>query len=221
MMRAQTSFLLVFSVFLLLSFSTLLWCKELSMASSVELVEKPFWRVKPKLLNKILENRDIIVSVSTKVKKSDLYMLQMHGGGMVKNESSLVFAEVQKYENLKKISPRIVEVKVTPDKSEIFIHCEAFNYHARMWMSVSPSPNIAQNKDRRLNFKVLRGNFVGMAGAFTFENYKPGITLMGFNATYDYKDLPMPRFFVEFGLEVVLQKVARDMRAFLEKASGL
>lgn len=199
-------------------------CADVAMASSTEFIEKPFWRVKPPLLKKIIDNRDIIVSVSTLErveKKSGLHTLLMRGGGMVKKESTLVFAEVLKYENLKKVSERIVEVQFSSEKNELYVHCEAFNYHARMWMSVTPLHEKGENSDPKLKFKVLRGNFVGMEGEFIFENYKPGITLMGFNATFDYKTLPMPRFFVEFGLEIVLQKVARDMRAFLEKSPSL
>lgn len=223
-MRLPISYLFIFFTLLLVGAANKLWCANSTMASSAQYVEKPFWRIKPKLLKKILDERSIIVSVSTiekKTNQSALHRLLMRGGGMIKRGVADTFAEVQKYENLKKVSSRIVEVKFFSEKNELFVHCEAFNYHARMWMSVDPTQEKTENGERQLKFKVLRGNFVGMTGVFTFENHKPGITLMGFHAEYEYQTLPMPRFFVEFGLEVVLQKVARDMRTFLEKTTGV
>jgi len=68
---------------------------------------------------------------------------------------------------------------------------------------------------RRIRFAVDDGSFKGMTGDFGFEDYK-GKTLLTFHSEYKYKVLPMPAFFVEFALEIVLQQVAGKMRTFLE-----
>lgn len=206
------------SLFLLLILLGMVVTAFVTKASTFSFDEKPFWRVKPKPFAKITEDREIVVLVKTENEKAEVKTLKMDGGGALKRSASEVFADVQKYSNLKQVSERIVEVSYDSAKNELFVHCEAFQYHARMWMSVHPE---TVNNERRLNFKVLRGHFVGMQGAFTFEEFKPQMTLMGFRAVFDYKTLPMPRFFVEFGLEVVLQKVAKDMRTFLEKTPSL
>lgn len=178
----------------------------------------PFWRTKTKVLKKITDERAIIVSVKS-VKTGEGSRLLMSGGGLVKLPMEKVFVETQKYENLKRVSDHVREVDYRASKKELYLHTEAYSYHARMTMVLTPQ-NIDE-KYRRIHFKIVRGNFLGMEGAFTFENYKPEATLMGFQAQYDYKKLPMPQFFVEFGLEFVLQKVAGLMRRYLEKESRL
>jgi ribosome-associated toxin RatA of RatAB toxin-antitoxin module len=113
---------------------------------------------------------------------------------------------------LKAVSEHIVEVKPGPLPEDLFVHTEAFRYHARMQMKLK----VVTEPARRIEFTVVSGHFTGMTGDFSFEDYK-GKTLMGFHAEYKYTVLPMPAFFVEFALEVVLQRVATLMREFLEK----
>lgn len=187
--------------------------------------DQPFWRAKPKIFAKVTEERAIVVNVKAEKTKdhAKANVLHMQGAGLVHSDASLVFTESQKFNELKEISDHIVEVKVGPSVNDVFIHTEAFNYHARMTMRVTPET--AKDGVRHLKFIVLEGNFKGMTGEFTYSEFKPlaGLskhikkaTLLGFNADYEYDVLPMPQFFVEFGIEVVLQRVASRMRAFLE-----
>lgn len=181
--------------------------------------ESPFWRVKPKILKKITDDRSIIVLVTAMKKAGDLSELNMQGGGLIKAPIEDVYIRVQKYEDLPKVSDYVKEVRIYPNRSQLYVHTEAFKYHARMTMKVTPL--VSAHNLKELQFSVIDGNFKGMTGVFTFEQYKSNLTLMGFEARYEYKKLPMPEFFIEFGLEFVLQKVAARMRSFLENETSL
>jgi hypothetical protein len=180
---------------------------------------KPFWRVKEKVLKKIVEDRAIIVSVNATKKSDKLSVLTMEGGGRVKLPAARAFHESQKFENLKSVSDHVVESKYDAARKELHIHTQAFRYHADMYMAIDFVESAVE--ESKIKFKVVRGEFTGMTGQFSFEDFANNTTLLGFNATYEYEKLPMPEFFIEFGLEIVLQKVASAMRTFLEKQPAL
>jgi Polyketide cyclase / dehydrase and lipid transport len=207
---------------------------SVSAADSVSpLPPLPFWRAKPKVFAKITDERQIVVSVNAE-KRGSKSVLLMDGGGLVSAPAETSFAEAQKYQNLKELSDDIVEVKTGPAADDVFIHTQAFNYHARMMMKVttetvavaakktvtetksSPQAATATVESQHLRFTVVDGNFKGMTGEFNFSPYKSK-TILGFHAEYEYDVLPMPKFFVEFGLEVVLQRVASRMRSYIEE----
>jgi len=177
--------------------------------------DAPFWRTKEKVLARITNERAIVVTVKAIAKGKGQSQLLMHGGGLTRISHDLAFQRATQYEELKKISDHIREVRWNSQQSMLYVHTEAFRYHARMHMKITtekPSPKV-----NKIRFRVVEGNFKGMEGVFTFEDYRANEALMGFYSTFDYKKLPMPEFFVRFGLEVVLQKVAGLMRTQLEK----
>jgi hypothetical protein len=180
-------------------------------------VVKPFWQSKPRVFERVVEQREIVVLVANEKSEKPPSVLRLQGGGYVRQHPRRVFSEVQNYHSLKDLSDYVREVRFDAEKQQVFLHTEAFGYHARMTMKVTPEELPGS---RRLHFVVVEGNFKGMTGAFTFEDFKSGQTLMGFDARYEHVKLPMPAFFVEFGLEVILQKMAGRMRTFLEKASA-
>jgi hypothetical protein len=184
--------------------------------------KNPFWKSKPSALKKVTDERAILVVVTGNIKipqSSSQKRLKMQGGGLIHRPLESTFTAIQQYEKLKQVSDHIIEVKPRVEKSEVYIHTAAYDYHARMTMSVTPKSCEAHHCE--LRFKVIEGHFKGMLGAFTLDEWKPGRTLLGFESQYDYTVLPMPNFFIEFGLEFMLQKVAGDMRTFLEKGEPL
>jgi hypothetical protein len=196
-------------------FAFLLLTTQLVLAQADTSLPAAFWRNKENVMRKITEDRTIVVSVNAKKRDAKMSNLDMVGGGLTRQYHHVAFAKAQKYENLKKVSDHIREVRWDAAKSELYVHTEAFRYHARMRMrirTVSPTAEVAQ-----IHFEVIEGNFKGMVGLFSFEKFKAQSCLMGFQSRYVYEKLPMPNFFVEFGLELVLQKVAGLMCQFLEK----
>ncbi|MEQ1664985.1 MAG: hypothetical protein ABL927_06370 [Bdellovibrionales bacterium] len=189
----------------------------------------PFWQAKPKVFKRVVDDREIIVSVTTekltaKVHKFS-HRIKMQGGGLVYGQIGPVFSKIQRYSELTKVSGHILEVLWTPATNELFIHTEAFKFHAVMTLKIQ-----VDNNSHKLKFNVIKGHFEGMSGEFSFMEFAGHLkdnkqvrnsVLMGFNARYDYQTPPMPQFLMEFGLEVILQKVAGLMRSYLEKQPAL
>lgn len=141
-------------------------------------------------------------------------MMTMQGGALVRTAADAAHLEAQNYENLSKLSSYIKEVRHNKAKNEVFLHCVAFNYHEKMTLLMSTET--VNDKNKRLNFLVTEGNFKGMKGYFNFNDFE-GKTLLGFFSEFTYGKLPMPEFFIQFGLEFVLERVAKNMREHLEK----
>lgn len=180
---------------------------------------EPYWKTKPKVRDRIEQQRAIVVSVRDEESKDakNPKHLFLSGAGQTRTPARWTFAEAQKFENLKKISDHFKEVKWEAARSELYLHGEAFKYHARMHVKIETQ---SESEPYMITFNVVRGSFSGLKGKITFEDNKRGKTLIGFQADYGYKKLPMPAFFIEFGLEFVLQRVAGALREFLEKTYG-
>lgn len=181
------------------------WAMNGAAAPSVT----PIWQKVPRNFKKIVEDHMALVSVRTRKLSGGDSEMTIDGGELIKKSAERAFKIAQNYKDLTKVSDHIVEVRTKPD---LFIHCEAFHYQARMHMKVETQAK----PERRIRFTVTAGNFRGMTGEFRFVDYK-GKTLLGFHSDYRYKVLKMPAFFLDFALEAVLQHVAEEMRAFIEK----
>jgi hypothetical protein len=177
--------------------------------------DKPFWRTKEKAMDKITRERAIIVSVKAEeVKVIKKRRLTMVAGGQVNAPVQKAFAIATDYNRLKEVSDHFKEVKFDPATHQLYVHGVAFNYHARMYILMKE--NIEDANNPRIEWRVVKGEFLGMQGHVSFENYQ-NKSLMGLYANYEAEKLPLPEFFIEFALEVVIQRVGTLMRSFIEK----
>jgi hypothetical protein len=175
-----------------------------------------FWKSKAKVHKKIREERAIIVSVLTK--KSDIdpkkpHLLHMTGGGWIGTSRKFAYDQARDFSNLKKVSSHIREVVYNAKDQTLYLHTEAFNYHAKMKLKVDFKE---VDSSSQIDFTVIEGMFVCLQGLVTFSEVEPLKSEIGFFSGYRYKDLPMPRFFIEFGLEVVIQKISGFLRGYIE-----
>lgn len=85
----------------------------------------------------------------------------------------------------------------------------------------------AEKDIRKLEFEILKGPMAGMRSrlvmtevAATTSGLNPsGVkTEVGIDGEYQYDQFPLPRFFLQFGLEVIFQKMATRMRNEAEAA---
>ncbi len=175
-----------------------------------------FWRDNPKLLKKVHENRDILVSVkSTMAPKISpkAKHLDMQGVGLVNSPTETAFKLAKDFSNLPKVSSFIKKVKYDAVSHKLYMHSVAFDYHAKMWMLVG----FVEDKSKKsITFKVVKGVFSGMTGEISFKELPKNKSQIELLAAYNYIDLAIPSFFIEFGLEVIIQKVAVKMRSFIE-----
>jgi hypothetical protein len=184
----------------------------------------PFWKAKPKVYKKIREEREIIVSVKTIDDKSAVspappHIMRLFGGGTIAVPKGFAFKQAKNFKNLEKMSEHIKTAQWNEKTQTLFMHSEAFNYHARMNMQVkfTESPE----KDG-IHFKIISGIFTGMEGRIEFAALpltagKGESSEIALAAGYRYSKFPIPAFFLEFGLEVVMQKIAGRMRTFIEE----
>jgi len=188
-------------------------CTHLVWARAIE--EKPFWKAKPAVYRKIIEDRAIIVSVMHKTpsQKTADYKLSLKSAGLVDAPTEFSKRKMLKFEDLVKISKQIREVKYDTKTGILFFHGEAMSYHAIMWIKL----DIIDNKEGfAINWKVIRGHLLGMSGAIVLEDYKRRKSEVSLIADYKAKKLPLPATLLDFGLEIVLQQVAKNIRTFLE-----
>jgi hypothetical protein len=64
----------------------------------------------------------------------------------------------------------------------------------------------------------LDGVFKDLGAVIRLEDFERKRSTISLTAIQGFDKLPMPKFFLEFGMEVALQIVAGKMRSFVEEA---
>ncbi|OQW50885.1 MAG: hypothetical protein A4S09_11200 [Proteobacteria bacterium SG_bin7] len=177
--------------------------------------DPPFWKTKSEIYRGLVDDRDIVVSVTHKKPKETGgdYNFNYKGAQIVNAPVSFCQKKMLQYENLPKISNYIKEAKFDPDKKELYFHGEAYGFHATMWMKII---TVVSDKTFEMHFEVLRGNLVGMKGIVRIEDFKRQKTEMSLAGSRSAQKLGMPAILLDFGLEIVLQRVASTIRNYLE-----
>lgn len=206
----------LFAVFVL--FLPLL--QNTTLAKDVKVKGDQGWLNKEKVIQRITDNKEILVSVKvedrkkTEKKAESLKNLKIQCVGLVGRPLLDSFLTAKKFYLLPHVSDHIKKAEYDAVGQELYLHTEAFNYHAHMWMKLR---FVEADKERKsIDFEVIRGVFKGMKGTILFSANGIGKTKMELFSDYPYRELPVPNFFVEFGLEVATQRVASKMRSFIE-----
>lgn len=177
--------------------------------------EAPFWKTKPKVYRRITDHNEIIVAVKTAPTADPKapHNLVMAGGGRIAVPLDFAFQRATDFPSLVKMSDHIKEIKIIDPGKEIYIHTAAFGYHAKMWLKIKLH---SDSSHAAIDFNVVKGEMTGMAGTISFDKKALEKTEIGIQSHYAFSELPIPRFFAEFGLEVVLQKMAGRIRSYLQ-----
>ena len=136
----------------------------------------------------------------------------MQSAGIVKSSRDFAFDQAKKYSDLPQVSDMVKEVRFDPKRGQLYVHTTAYGYHARMLMLVD-----SQSTPHQIRYHHIKGPFVGMAGIIQFEELEKNRTEMSMVGEYKYDKLPMPQFFLTFGLEIAMQNMAIKMRSFIEE----
>lgn len=177
--------------------------------------EKPFWKSKPEVYRSLVDDHEIVVSVThTKPsKKGEPYSFTYKGAQIVSAPLLFCQKKMLQYEKLPEISSYIRETRWDAGKKELYFHGEAYGFHAQMWLKIETV--IAENSFE-MHFEVLRGNLVGMKGLIRLEDFKRQKIEMSLAGKQSAQNLGMPAILLDFGLEIVLQQVAKKIRNYLE-----
>lgn len=177
--------------------------------------ETPFWKAKPEVYRGLVDDRDVVVSVTHKnpVEKGGNYNFTYKGAQIVNVPLAFCQKKMLQYEKLPEISTYIKETKFDAGKKELYFHGEAYGFHATMWLKIETV--IAENSFE-MHFEVVRGNLVGMKGIVRTEDFKRQKSEMSIIGSRTAQKLGMPAILLDFGLEIVLQQVAKKIRNYLE-----
>jgi hypothetical protein len=186
---------------------------RLSYTKDAPLSAKPFWKSKPALMKRMLDERFIAVSVKREDLADGRMAFTMAGAGTVNRPKDASFKLAQDYPKLKEISPHFKTVSFNETSQKLFIVTEALGYQARMLMQLTP---IVEDWRSEVQWEVIWGSFKGMKGVIGFERLAPRVTEVSFQGRFEARELPIPTFLMGFTLEVVVQKVAEKMRTYLE-----
>ena len=175
---------------------------------------EPFWKAKPKVYERI-ENREVIVSVTSVSVSGEKFKnhLKVEGGGQVRTPRSFLFERAQHYDELKR-SSYVKQADYDPKTRLLKLKIEAFGHSAAMKVKLSPHPGDERD---RIDFSVVEGTLKGLAGQLLFSSISTVKSEVGIHADYQYDRFPIPKLFLEFGMEVVFQKMAVFLRQYVEE----
>lgn len=167
----------------------------------------PFWKAKEKVYRRIQEERAIVVAVHTDpIKSGD--QLVINGGGQISTPITFAFQQALIFDNLKEVSDYVKEVR--SENGQLFVRSKAYGYEAAMWLKIQSTPSSG------IHFEVVRGTLKGLRGDLHFDKVTSSKTEIGISGQYDYVKFPIAKIFAEFGIEVVLQRMAIRLRSLIE-----
>ena len=192
---------------------------SLSLAS-----EAPFWKAKPKVFERI-QNGEVIVSVTNqKVSEASMPKQRMHlsGAGRVSAPCGFAFRTAQNHEELAKLSGYISNAKYDPKTQVMEFTVSAFFHTSTMGVEIKPfersAASSAEKIPAHIDYRLVSGPMKGLGWNVIFSEIEAKKCEIGVDGEYRYDDFPIPRIFLEFGLEMVLQGMAKRLRSHTEQA---
>ena len=171
-------------------------------------VVQPFWKTKPEVYRKIVEERAVVVSARSSPK------IKLNGGGIVKAPSDFAFVEIQKYEKLDEALDFIENVKWHKDRSEIDLDINMLGLSTHLLVWVSPSAE--SEKPQFLKFEIRKGWMKGLTGKLELAALEQNRTEVGFTAELDEEKNYVSRVFSSLTLEGIMKKTAESLRSYVE-----
>ncbi len=175
--------------------------------------ELPFWRLKPKLEKQITEQRKIVVSVDVESKGRES-KIRMLGVGAINVPLYFAKEQIQHFEELPKVSSYFKIVKHDPAKQEVYFFIKAFGKQIRFLQKYKWGKQTAE--EAQMDWTVTWGKLEGMVGHYKLRQISPTQTEIALWSSMKKMDIPLPEFLINFTLEVIAEKTAQKMRAFIE-----
>lgn len=175
----------------------------------------PFWKAKEKVYSRVREG-EVIVSVrSGDPVQPFKKRLTINGGGHVQAPRDFVFAYAQDFDQIARLSGFIQKAKYDAEAGTVDADIAAFGYKSSFRLKVS-SDSSAEPK--RIGLEMVKGPLTGLRSSVTFASLSGDKTEVGIEGDYRYDEFPIPKMFLEFGMEVVFQKMAVRLRSTAEAA---
>ena len=174
----------------------------------------PFWKSKEKIYERV-KNGDVVVSVTRHDGREGRgrHRLNIAGGGWVRAPREFVMQKAFEFDRLAKASGYIDSAVYDAAEQKLSIAVSAYGRKAQMQVRLRSVKDV---EPKRIDYEILNGPLRGLKGAFEFTEIGSIQTEVGIVSEFHYDELPLPKFFIEFGLEVVFQKMAVNLRNYVE-----
>ncbi|MBT4762023.1 MAG: hypothetical protein HOO06_10030 [Bdellovibrionaceae bacterium] len=162
----------------------------------------------------------IITSVKIQKKEYGLNVLQLKSIGVVNAPIIFVFKHLLRFKAYKDFSMFVTRVNHLPLKQQFYIRFSAFNYVADLKIKYKTKSGV--NDERIIFGEVVEGVFKGLhfelvsVDSYTLDKGRRS-TRVQLKAVYGYAKLPIPEIFVNFGFEVVMEKLSATLKAHIER----
>lgn len=191
----------------------LLEAKDLPVALPDAIGAFTKWRSHVDQKKGVLDNKKILVDATTTQEEGARAQMQVSAVGFINAPFSDVKKWVKDYPDLKNVDERFREVSWNSSKKELFLHMEAYSYHAQMKLKVVES---STDDAFLMEWQCIEGNFLGMKGVVRLEKESKG-SVLSLDSSYSAERLPLPKVLMGAGLEFVASRVAGKMRSHLEE----
>lgn len=179
---------------------------------------EPFWKAKEKVYARV-QNGEVIVSVSSEfaAKQTPPNTLTVNGGGQVAAPRDFVFTGAQKYAELMRTSDYVQRVSYDARTHRLELELKMLGYSSRIQVELTARP---EPEPQRIEFQIVAGPLAGFRGILSFSKISPALAApkceVGMWGEYKYDVFPIPKVFLEFGIEVVFKRLAERLRSHIE-----
>ncbi len=182
-------------------------------ASSVYAADSEWWQ-KPSYQKRIREERAVIVSIKEQKENGKNYY-DMTGAGVLKASRAHTIKKILSFHELEKVSEHFKKVTHQPEYNRVYFLLEAYGYQARMLIKYE----VIERDDRTVfTWNVVWGGFQGMIGRVELTSLSIDKTQAILISRFEDKEIPLPKIFKGFVLEVIVQHVAKNMRTWIEES---
>jgi len=190
------------------------WVLSFLILAATARADTPFWKSKSKVYERVRVG-EIMVSVKSIAGRPPFqHTLRISGGGHVRAPKTFVVSFAQDFDQVARLSGFIEKSVYHKDRGQLELDLAALGHRAHMQIAVKA----ILTDSPRIVFEVLRGPLEGLESQVAFSEVSARVTEVGMDGHFNYNTFPIPRLFLQFGLEVVFQKMAARLRAEVESA---
>jgi hypothetical protein len=178
---------------------------------------QPFWKAKPEVYRKIIDERAVMVSAHRTELANARTTFDVKGGWLVSAPRDFVFRTISDYSRLGLMSEMFKDVKWDAALHRLSLRIEALGYKEEFVVELK---SISKPDCDEVQFTVTQGEFKGLSGFIGLSDQGFAKTEMSIDATLTTAQPPLPKSFMTFAMEVITQKVAERLRHYLEEQAA-
>lgn len=170
------------------------------------------WRERPKVQKKVQTQRRVFVVLKEKAGQPGV--LSLTGIGEVKQSRSVCLQKMLGFEKLPQVSSHFKKVIHQPKLSRVYFVLQAYGYEARLLIKYK----VVSTKEKDLlQWSVVWGRFEGMVGEIQLTSPRAGRVQALMTGSFRADQVPLPSFFKNFVLEMIIHRISLKMRTYLER----